>query len=150
MGREKTSTQFSSVGWSMTHVDITMSVLDANVQSTHIPWLNVQLGQYKVYFNRSQINSTAAMQFTDRSLASEAFTASGLNRRDTGITIMNDEEVYPVNYYFGVFNGSGPLVNRFAQFTSEEPTLGCPGGQTGGNPFPSPTIRITSRAGSIR
>lgn len=115
-----------------------MSVLDANVQSTHIPWLNVQLGQYKVYFNRSQINSTAAMQFTDRSLASEAFTASGLNRRDTGITIMNDEEVYPVNYYFGVFNGSGPLVNRFAQFTSEEPTQGCPGGQTGGNPFPSP------------
>jgi hypothetical protein len=29
-------------------------------------------------------------------------------------------------------------VNRFAQFSSEEPTLGCPGGQTSGNPFPSP------------
>lgn len=115
-----------------------LSVLDANVQSTHIPWLNAQFGQYKVYFNRSQINSTAAMQFTDRSLAMEAFTASGLNRRDVGLTIMNDEEVYPVNYYLGVFNGAGPLVNRFAQFESEEPTLGCPGGQTNGNPFPSP------------
>ena len=115
-----------------------LTVLDANVQSTHIPWLNVQLGQFKVYFNRSQVNSTAAMQFTDRSLAMEAFTASGLNRRDVGLTIMNDEEVYPFVYYLGVFNGSGPLVNRFAQFTSEEPTLGCPGGQTSGNPFPSP------------
>jgi len=115
-----------------------LTVLDANVQSTHIPWLNVQLGQFKVYFNRSQVNSTAGMQFTDRALAMEAFTASGLNRRDVGLTIMNDEEVYPFVYYLGVFNGSGPLVNRFAQFSSEEPTLGCPGGQTSGNPFPSP------------
>ena len=79
-----------------------------------------RLGQYKVYFNRSQINSTAAMQFAARALAMDAFTANGLNRRDVGITIMNDEEVYPVNYYFGVFNGAGPLVNRFAQFSSEE------------------------------
>jgi hypothetical protein len=115
-----------------------VSMFDASVMSTHIPWLNVQLGQYKVYFNRSQINSTAAMQFASRALAMDAFVASGLNRRDVGITIMNDEEVYSVNYYFGVFNGEGPLVNRFAQFSSEEATVGCPGGQTGGNPFPSP------------
>jgi len=115
-----------------------VSVLDMNVTSTHIPWLNVQVGQYKVYFNRSQINSTASMQFANRALAMDAFTANGLNRRDVGITIMNDEEVYPVTYYLGVFNGAGPLVNRFAQFSSEEPTAGCPGGQTGGNPFPSP------------
>ncbi len=115
-----------------------LSVLDMNVMSTHIPWLNVQVGQYKVYFNRSQINSTASMQFASRSLAMDAFTANGINRRDVGITIMNDEEVYPINYYFGVFNGVGPLVNRFAQFSSEEATVGCPGGATGGNPFPSP------------
>ena len=115
-----------------------LSMLDASVMSTHIPWLNVQIGQYKVYFNRSQINSTAAMQFANRALAMDAFTASGLNRRDIGITIMNDGEVYPVNYYFGVFNGEGPLVNRFAQFSSEEATVGCPGGATSGSPFPSP------------
>jgi hypothetical protein len=114
-----------------------LSVLDMNVTSTHFSLLNVQLGQYKVYFNRSQINSTASMQFANRALAMDAFTASGLNRRDTGITLMNDEEIYPVNYYVGIFNGSGPLVNRFAQFTSEEPTVGCSGGQTSGNPFPS-------------
>jgi len=115
-----------------------LSVFDMNVTSTHIPWLNVQVGQYKVYFNRSQINSTASMQFANRALAMDAFTANGLNRRDVGITIMKDEEIYPVTYYLGVLNGSGTFVNRFAQFSSEEPTEGCPGGQTGGNPFPSP------------
>ncbi len=115
-----------------------VTLLDMNVTSTHVSWLNVQVGQYKVYFNRSQINSTAAMQFAGRALAMDAFTANGLNRRDVGITIMNDEEVYPINYYFGVFNGAGPLVNRFVQFSSEQPTSGCPGGQTGGNPYPSP------------
>lgn len=115
-----------------------VSVLDMNIASTHIPWLNVQLGQYKVYFNRSQINATSSMQFAERALAMDAFTASGLNRRDIGITIMNDEEVYPVNYYFGVFNGAGPNFNRFGSFGSEEPTDNCPGGATGGNPFPSP------------
>lgn len=99
--------------------------------------MNAQLGQFKVYFDRSQINSTAAMQFVGRALVMDAFTASGINRRDVGITIMNDEEIYPINYYFGVFNGTGPLVNQFVQFSSESPS-GCPGGQTGGNPFPSP------------
>jgi hypothetical protein len=115
-----------------------ITMLDMNVTSAHIPWFNVQVGQYKTYFNRSQINSTAAMQFASRAIAMDAFVASGINRRDVGITIMNDEEIYPINYYFGVYNGVGPLVNRFVQFTSEEATVGCPGGATGGNPFPSP------------
>ena len=51
---------------------------------------------------------------------------------------MNDEELFPINYYFGVFNGAGPSFNRLGSFASEEPAVGCPGGQTGGNPFPSP------------
>ncbi len=115
-----------------------IGMLDMFVMSTHVPWFNVQVGQFKVYFDRSQINSTASMQFANRALVMDAFTANGgINRRDDGITIMNDEEVYPINYYFGVFNGTGPLVNQFVQFSSEEPN-GCPGGQTSGNPFPSP------------
>jgi phosphate-selective porin O/P len=115
-----------------------VSILDINITSTHIPWFNAQVGQFKTYYNRSQINSTASMQFAERAVAMDAFTASGLNRRDIGITIMNDEEVYPVNYYFGAFNGSGPNFNRFGSFGSEEATVGCPGGQTIGTPFPSP------------
>lgn len=115
-----------------------LSLFDVNFTYTKLPWANVQFGQYKVYFNRSQINSTASMQFAERALVQDAFTASGLDRRDIGITIMNDEELFPVNYYFGVFNGAGPSFNRLGSFISEEATVGCPGGQTGGNPFPSP------------
>jgi phosphate-selective porin len=80
-----------------------VTLLDAYIMSSHINWLNVQVGQFKVYFDRSQINSTAAMQFAGRALVMDAFTANGINRRDVGITIMNDEEVYPINYY-----GSSP------------------------------------------
>lgn len=115
-----------------------LSLFDLNFTYTKLPWANVQFGQYKVYFNRSQINSTASMQFAERALVQDAFTASGLDRRDIGITIMNDEELFPVNYYVGVFNGAGPSFNRLGSFTSEEATVGCPGGQTSGNPFPSP------------
>ena len=114
------------------------TLLDYYVLSTHLPLLNVQLGQYKVFFNRSQINNTASMQFAERAPVMDAFTASGMNRRDIGITIMNDDEIYPVNYYLGIFNGAGPLFNRYGTYNSEEATVGCPGGQTGGNPFPSP------------
>lgn len=115
-----------------------LQVFDAYLTQTTIPWFNVQFGQFKVYWNRSQINSTASMQFSERALVQDAFTASGLDRRDIGITIMNDEELSPVNYYFGIFNGTGPNFNRLGSFQSEEPTQGCPGGATGGNPFPSP------------
>lgn len=113
-------------------------LLDLAFSSTHFPLFNLQFGQYKVYFNRSQINSTASMQFAERALVMDAFTASGLDRRDIGITIMNDEEVYPVNYYVGIFNGAGPSFNRIGGFFSEQPTENCGGGTTGQNPFPSP------------
>jgi hypothetical protein len=114
------------------------NLLDYYFLSTHLPLLNIQAGQYKVFFNRSQINNTASMQFAERAPVQDAFTANGLNRRDIGITIMNDDELYPVNYYLGIFNGAGPLFNRYGTFNSEEVTINCPGGQTGGNPFPSP------------
>lgn len=115
-----------------------VNLLDFYFTSTHFPLFNVQAGQYKVYFNRSQINNTASMQFSERALVMDAFTANGLNRRDIGLTIMNDDEVYPVNYYFGIFNGGGPLFTDYGSFESEEPTQGCPGGATSGNPFPTP------------
>jgi len=114
------------------------NLLDFYVTSTHYSLFNVQAGQYKVYFNRSQINNTASMQFSERAIMQDAFTASGLNRRDIGITVMNDDELYPVNYYLGVFNGGGPLFNRYGAYDSEQPTPDCPGGQTSGQPFPSP------------
>jgi len=120
------------------HTPGSTNLLDFYFTSTHVPLFNVQAGQYKVYFNRAQINNTASMQFAERAILQDAFTANGLNRRDIGLTVMNDDEVYPVNYYFGIFNGGGPLFTDYGSFESEEPTQGCPGGATGGNPFPTP------------
>ncbi len=71
------------------------------------------------------------MQFAERAPVMDAFTASGMNRRDIGITIMNDDEIYPVNYYVGIFNGAGPLFNRYGTYNSEEATVGCPGWANG-------------------
>jgi len=98
-----------------------LQLFDWYFSSSRLPLLNLQFGQYKVYFNRAQINSTASLQFAERALVMDAFTASGLDRRDIGLTIMNDEELYPVNYYFGLFNGAGPNFNRLGSFESESP-----------------------------
>jgi hypothetical protein len=111
-----------------------LQLFDWFFTSTHLPLINAQFGQYKVYFNRAQINSTASMQFAERALVMDAFTASGLDRRDIGLTLMNDEELYPVNYYLGVFNGAGPNFNRLGSFSSEQPTEGCPAGVTAPSP----------------
>jgi len=113
-----------------------VQLYDYFVTSTHIDWARAQIGQYKVYFNRAQINSTASMQFTERALVSDAFTASGLDRRDIGLTIMNDEEKYPLNYYFGVFGGAGPNFTRLGNFESEQIQQNCPGGQQNVVPLP--------------
>ncbi len=121
------------------------TLLDFYVTSTHLPLFNVQVGQFKVFFNRSQINNTASMQFAERAPVQDAFTASGLNRRDIGLTVMNDDELYAVNYYFGIFNGGGPLFTDYGSYESEQPTPNCPGGQTGGNPVPSPATCPTSQ-----
>ena len=95
-----------------------VQLLDWNFQFTRWRWANIWAGQYKVLFNRAQINSTASMQFAERALVMDAFTASGLNRRDIGITLLNDPDL-PVNYYFGVFNGQGPNVTGLGSFQSE-------------------------------
>jgi hypothetical protein len=64
------------------------------------------------------------MQFAERAMVMDAFTASGLDRRDVGLTIMNDEELYSLNYYLGVFGGNGPNFNRLGTFVSEGPQAG--------------------------
>lgn len=96
-----------------------VQLFDWNFQFTRWRWANIWAGQYKVLFNRSQINSTASMQFAERALVMDAFTASALNRRDIGITLMNDASL-PFNYYFGVFNGQGPNVTGLGSFQSQD------------------------------
>ncbi|MDN5940402.1 MAG: hypothetical protein L0H94_00850 [Nitrospira sp.] len=127
-----------------------IQLYDYYLINTKISWAQVQVGQYKVWFNRAQINSTASMQFAERALVSDAFTASGLNRRDIGLTIMNDEERYPLNYYLGVFGGAGPSFTRLGNFESEQITQGCPGGQQPPTiPLPPGDINCSDNANNL-
>ena len=91
-----------------------VTVLDATVTSWHLPYATLQVGQYRTWFNREEISSIATMSFVDRNIVAEAFTASILNRRDIGITLLSDESQYDVNYAIGVYNGTGINTDRVA------------------------------------
>ena len=104
-----------------------VQILDYYALITRLNLAQAQLGQYRVYFNRALITSPAAMQFPQHALVSDAFPANGLTARDIGLTIMNDDEIYPVNYYLGVFGGTGPNFITSGNFDSEQITAGCPG-----------------------
>jgi hypothetical protein len=93
------------------------NLFDLFVNFKQLPYANVQIGQYKVFFNRTQILSTGMLQLVERSIVQDAFIANGINRRDQGITVMSDSTKYPVNYYLGIFNGTGiSLSNAPAGF----------------------------------
>ncbi len=88
------------------------ALFDAYVASWHIPYANLWVGQYRVWFNRQQISSVATRTFVDRSPVSEAFVANVLNRRDIGITLLSDESRNEFNYAIGAFNGTGINEDR--------------------------------------
>ena len=87
-------------------------LLDAYIASWHIPWATVQVGQQRVWFNRSQISSIATSTFADNMRVQNAFAANLINNRDVGISILSDEDQYRLNYAFGVWNGAGPNLTR--------------------------------------
>jgi len=87
-------------------------LLDAYIASWHIPAATVQLGQQRVWFNRSQISSIATSSFADNMRVQNAFAANLISNRDVGITILSDEDQYRFNYAFGIWNGTGPNLTR--------------------------------------
>lgn len=87
-------------------------LLDAYIASWHIPWATVQLGQQRVWFNRSQISSIATSTFADNMRVQNAFAANLISNRDVGITILSDEDQYKLNYAVGIWNGVGPNLTR--------------------------------------
>jgi hypothetical protein len=97
------------------------ALLDAYVASWHIPFATVQVGQQKVWFNRSLISSNATSSFADNLLVQRTFAANQINSRDIGILILSDEEKYKFNYAFGIWGGVGP--NLTSQGTSVSQAL---------------------------
>lgn len=90
----------------------TTQLYDAYITLKQIPWANLRVGQYRTHFGRQEFMSSALLQFVDRGFVAEAFVPNVIDRRDQGVTIFSDQDKYPVNYAFGVFNGVGINITR--------------------------------------
>ena len=110
--RYNVSWAFDQTSWDQEGGSGRARLLDAYIASWHIPWANVQLGQQRVWFNRSQISSIATSTFADNMRVQNAFAANLISNRDVGISILSDEDQYVFNYAFGIWNGAGPNLAR--------------------------------------
>jgi phosphate-selective porin OprO/OprP len=79
---------------------------DAYLHWVPRPYAGIQVGQYKVPFNRQQLTSSGALQFVDRSIADNFFTPA----RDRGLTLTGSwfgEKHDQLQWNAGIFNGNG-------------------------------------------
>ena len=85
---------------------------DAYIASWHIPWLTVQAGQQRVWFNRALISSAATSTFADNMMVQNVFASNLQSSRDVGLNILSDEDQYTFNYAIGIWGGMGPNLAR--------------------------------------
>jgi hypothetical protein len=79
---------------------------DALMDVVYFPYAAVQIGQYKVPFNRQQLTSSGAQQFVDRAITDARFTFA----RDQGLMVhglLGEEKMEWLDYSLGIFNGNG-------------------------------------------
>ena len=102
---------------------------DAYISSWHIPWLTVQAGQQRVWFNRALISSAATNTFADNMMVQNVFASNLQSSRDVGLNILSDEDQYKFNYAFGIWGGVGPNLARDGTAVSQNvlPQSGIPG-----------------------
>ena len=107
---------------------------DAYISSWHIPWLTVQAGQQRVWFNRALISSVATSTFADNMMVQNVFASNLQSSRDVGINILSDEDQYKFNYALGIWGGVGANLGRDGTSVSQNvlPPTGTPGGPSSG------------------
>ncbi|OAI46077.1 hypothetical protein AYO43_07070 [Nitrospira sp. SCGC AG-212-E16] len=107
---------------------------DAYISSWHIPWLTVQAGQQRVWFNRALISSAATSTFADNMMVQNVFASNLQSSRDVGINILSDEDQYKFNYAIGIWGGVGANLGRDGTAVSQNvlPQTGTPGAPNAG------------------
>jgi hypothetical protein len=110
------------------------TLLDAYISSWHIPWMTVQVGQQRVWFNRALISSAATSTFADNMMVQNVFASNLQSSRDVGINILSDEDQYTFNYAIGIWGGVGPNLARDGTSVSQNvlPQSGTPGAPNSG------------------
>lgn len=81
---------------------------DAYLNWAPVAWAQLQAGQYKLPFNRQQINSTAALQLVDRAITDGAFSPA----RDIGVTLHGAPAGGLIEYAAGAYNGNGANTTK--------------------------------------
>ena len=127
--RYNISWAFDQTTWNQEGGSGRAGLLDAYISSWHIPWLTVQAGQQRVWFNRATISSMATSTFADNLIVQNAFAANQQNARDIGVSISSDEDQYRFNYAFGIWGGVGANLAREGTSVSQNvlPQTGTPG-----------------------
>ena len=127
--RYNISWAFDQTTWNQEGGSGRAGLLDAYISSWHIPWLMVQAGQQRVWFNRATISSMATSTFADNLIVQNAFAANQQNARDIGVSISSDEDQYKFNYAIGIWGGVGANLAREGTSVSQNvlPQTGTPG-----------------------
>ena len=127
--RYNISWAFDQTTWNQEGGSGRAGLLDAYVSSWHIPWLTIQAGQQRVWFNRATISSMATSTFADNLIVQNAFAANQQNARDIGLSISSDEDQYKFNYAVGIWGGVGANLAREGTSVSQNvlPQTGTPG-----------------------
>jgi len=127
--RYNISWAFDQTTWNQEGGSGRAGLLDAYISSWHIPWLTVQAGQQRVWFNRATISSMATSTFADNLIVQNAFAANQQNARDIGVSISSDEDQYKFNYAIGIWGGVGANLAREGTSVSQNvlPQTGTPG-----------------------
>jgi phosphate-selective porin OprO and OprP len=81
---------------------------DAFLKSTYLKWLQPQIGQFKVPFDREFLDSGFDLELLERSIASSMFSL----QRDIGLQLGGSLMHSHLNYKVGIFNGSGANQNN--------------------------------------
>ena len=110
--RYNISWAFDQTTWDQEGGSGRAGLLDAYISSWHIPWLTIQAGQQRVWFNRATISSMATSTFADNLIVQNAFAANQQGSRDIGVSISSDEDQYKFNYTFGIWGGVGANMSR--------------------------------------
>lgn len=110
--RYNISWAFDQTTWDQEGGSGRAALLDAYISSWHIPWLTIQAGQQRVWFNRATISSMATSTFADNLIVQNAFAANQQGSRDIGVSISSDEDQYKFNYAFGIWGGVGANLAR--------------------------------------
>jgi phosphate-selective porin len=98
--------------------------LDAKLTLSKLPWLKLSAGQWKVDYQREQIDSSGEQQFVERSIVNRAFT---LNRQK-GVQVhgrIGKDRPWDSQYWSGVFLGNGRGFLQ-SELTDQEHDDGSP------------------------